>query len=156
MKTLLAAALALLGFVLVARADDESVTSGAVTATLDWSLETAEIHDARLTITRSGVSAFSRAIPKVVCDGCLLFGAGADDVKLHDLNGDAEPEVIVVGSSGGAGGCTPARVWGLPGGTPRYRQLDLGIGATGLNPDDLDRGGAREGVSHGIPLHGSV
>src|SRR4051812_1696292 len=148
MKTLLAAACA---FALiapaVARADDESVTSGAVTATLSWSGETDDIQDARLTITRNGVSAFSRAIPKVVCDGCLLFGAGADDVKLHDLNGDAEPEVIVVGSSGGSERGTPAGVWDFQGGTARYRQLAVDIGATGLNLDHLDRDGAHEIVS---------
>src|SRR4051794_28760947 len=136
MKTLLAAALALLVFVPVARADDESVTSGAVTATLSWSGDSFNTQGAKLTITRNGVSAFSQAIPKVVCDGCLLFGAGADDVKLHDLNGDAEPEVIVVGSSGGSGGCTLAGGWGFPAGTPGDPGPDVDMGAPGLHPHD--------------------
>jgi hypothetical protein len=151
MKTLLAAACA---FALiapaVARADDESVTSGAVTATLSWSGETDDIQDARLTITRNGVSAFSQAIPKVVCDGCLLFGAGADDVKLHDLNGDAEPEVIVVGSSGGSECCTLAGIWDFQAGTAGYRELDVDMGATGFNLDDLDGDGADEIVSQDV------
>src|SRR3954467_214768 len=150
MKTLLAAALALLVFVPVAPADDESVTRGAVTATLSWSGDSFNSQRAKLTITRHGVSAFSQAIPKVVCDGRLLFGAGADDVKLHDLNGDAEPEVIVVGSSGGSGGCTPAGIWDFQGGTAGYRELDVDMGATGFNLDDLDGDGADEIVSQDI------
>src|SRR3954453_21905425 len=150
MKTLLAAALALLVFVPVARADDESVTSGAVTATLSWSGDSFNTQGAKLTITRNGVSAFSQAIPKVVCDGCLLFGAGADDVKLHDLNGDAEPGGVVVGSSGGSECCPLAGIWDFQGGTAGYRELDVDMGATGFNLDDLDGDGADEIVSQDI------
>src|SRR4051812_31624096 len=108
MKTLLAAACAFLLLAPAARADEESVTSGAVTATLSWSGDTFDTQGAKLAITRGGVVAFSQAIPKVVCDSCVLAGAGADDVKINDLDGDGEPEVVVVASTGGSGCCVEA------------------------------------------------
>src|SRR3954464_5078544 len=105
MKTLLAAALALLVFVPVARADDESVTSGSVTATLSWSGDSFDTQGAKLTITGGGAVAFSQAVPKVVCDGCVLVGSGADDIRINDLDGDGEVEATDRASTGGAGGC---------------------------------------------------
>jgi hypothetical protein len=148
MKTLLAAALALLVFVPVARADDESVTSGAVTATLSWSGDSSDLQGARLEITRAGAVAFSQAIPKVLCDGCALFGAGSDDIKLNDLNGDGEPEVVVVGSSGGHGCCTLVGIWDFAGGA--YREMDIDDWTAGFNLDDLDGDGADEIVSQDV------
>jgi hypothetical protein len=148
MKTLLAAALALLVFAPVARADDESVTSGAVTATLSWSGESFNTQGAKLTITRSGAVAFSQAIPKVVCDGCVLLGSGADDVRINDLNGDGEPEVVVFGWTGGSGCCTLVGIWDFQAGS--YRELDINDLTAGFNLDDLDGDGADEIISQDV------
>jgi hypothetical protein len=148
MKTLLAAALALLVFAPVARADDESVTSGAVTATLSWSGDSFNTQGAKLTITRSGAVAFSQAIPKVVCDGCVLLGSGADDVRINDLNGDGEPEVVVFGWTGGSGCCTLVGIWDFQAGS--YRELDINDLTAGFNLDDLDGDGADEIISQDV------
>ena len=149
MKIALAAACALLLFApAMARADDESVTSGAVTATLSWSGDFSDVQGARLTITRSGAVAFSQAIPKVVCDGCSLLGAGSDDVKINDLNGDGEPEVVVVGWSGGSGCCTLVGIWDFAAGS--YREMDIDDLTAGFNLDDLDGDGSAEIVSQDV------
>jgi hypothetical protein len=150
MKTLLAAALALLVFVPVARADDESVTSGAVTATLSWGGDSFNTQGAKLTIARSGAVAFSQAIPKVVCDGCVLLGSGADDVRINDLNGDGEPEVVVFGWGGGSGCCTLVGIWDFQAGSGSYREDDINDLTAGFNLDDLDGDGADEIVSQDV------
>src|SRR3954449_10520772 len=81
---------------------DETVTSGAVSARL---------HGDTLTITRAGTVAFDRAIPDVVCDGCVL--QGSDDVQLRDLDGDGEPEAIVTAFTGGLHCCSLMGVYGF-------------------------------------------
>jgi hypothetical protein len=149
MKIALAAACALLLIgPAVARADDESVTSGAVTATLSWSGDSFNTQGAKLTITRSGAVAFSQAIPKVICDGCVLLGSGSDDVRINDLNGDGEPEVVVIGWSGGSGCCTLVGIWDFAAGT--YREMDIDDLTAGFNLDDLDGDGADEIVSQDV------
>jgi hypothetical protein len=151
MKTLLAAACALaLIAPAVARADDESVTSGAVTATLSWSGDSFNTQGAKLTITRSGAVAFSQAIPKVVCDGCVLVGSGADDIRINDLDGDGEVEVIAIASTGGSGCCINAGVWDFVPAAGSYRELDLDMVTAGFNLDDLDGDGADEIVSQDV------
>jgi hypothetical protein len=149
MKTLLAAACALaLIAPAVARADDESVTSGAVTATLSWAGDSFNTQGAKLTITRSGAVAYSQAIPKVVCDGCVLLGSGSDDVRINDLNGDGEPEVVVIGYSGGSGCCTTVGIWDFHAGA--YREMDVDELTAGFNLDDLDGDGADEIISQDV------
>ena len=149
MKIALAAACALLLLgPAVARADDESVTAGAVTATLSWSGDVSNVQGARLSITRAGAVAFSQAIPKVLCDGCTLLGAGSDDVKINDLNGDGEPEVVVVGWSGGSGCCTTVGIWDFAAGA--YREMDVDELTAGFNLDDLDGDGSAEIVSQDV------
>jgi hypothetical protein len=151
MKTLLAAACALVLIApAVARADDESVTSGAVTATLSWNGDSFDTHGAKLTITRGGAVAFSQAIPKVVCDGCVLVGSGADDIRINDLDGDGEPEVIGIASTGGSGCCINAGVWDFVPAAGSYRELDLDMVTAGFNLDDLDGDGADEIVSQDV------
>jgi hypothetical protein len=58
-----------------------------------------------------------------VCDGCRLAGAGSDDVKVADLDGDGDGGVIAVASTGGSGCCTKTGVWDFQPqpGTPTVR-----------------------------------
>lgn len=149
MKTLLAAACALVLIApAVARADDESVTSGAVTATLSWNGDSFNTQGAKLTIARSGAVAYSQAIPKVICDGCVLLGSGSDDVRINDLNGDGEPEVVVIGYTGGSGCCTTVGIWDFHAGA--YREMDVDELTAGFNLDDLDGDGADEIISQDV------
>jgi hypothetical protein len=150
MKILLAAACAFLLLAPAARADDESVTDGAVTATLSWNGDSFDTQGAKLAITRGGAVAFSQAIPNVVCDGCVLVGSGADDIKINDLDGDGEPEVIGIASTGGSGCCINAGVWDFVPATGSYRELDLDMVTAGFNLDDLDGDGADEIVSQDV------
>jgi hypothetical protein len=153
MKTILAAATVAAAFLLfgaAARADDETVTGGAVTATLSWSGDAFSARGATLTITRNGAVGFSRAIPEIVCDGCGLLGAGSDDVKIADLDGDGENEVVVVAWTGGSGCCTKAGAWDFQPQAGTYRETDLDFVTAGFNLDDLDHDGAPEIVSQDV------
>jgi hypothetical protein len=116
-------------------------------ATLSWNGDAFDTMGATLKITRNGAVGFSRAIPAVVCDGCRLAGAGSDDVKVADLDGDGETEVVVVASTGGSGCCTRAGVWDFQPQAGTYRETDLDFVTAGFNLDDLDHDGAPEIVS---------
>jgi hypothetical protein len=146
--TRLAAPTALIALVLawtmtgVALAGQESVTSGNVTATLDYGSDALNTFGATLTIARAGVTGFAAPIPKVACDGCVLVGQGADDVKVYDLDGDHEPEVMVVASTGGAECCLELGVWDWTG--TNYRETDVDLGTVGFTLDDLDHDGIPE------------
>jgi hypothetical protein len=125
-----------------ARAQSESVTSGDVTATLTWTPGgDAGVTDGRLAITRGGVVAFDAAISRVVCDGCTLPGNGAEDVKLVDLDGLGEPEVIVTAVDGC---CSQAGFYSFNAATGGYDELVNPFGSTGFNLDDLDADGRPE------------
>jgi hypothetical protein len=148
MKTILAATAA--AFLLLAGsayAGEESVTDGAVTATLSWNGDPSDLDHGALAITRDGATAFSAPIPKIACDGCRLAGGGAEDVQVRDLDADGEDEVIVVADTGGAECCTEAGVWDFVPATGTYRETDLGFVTAGFNLDDLDHDGIPEIVT---------
>ena len=109
-KTLIAALLLLLVLPAVASAESETVTSGITTATLTWTPSEFGVTDAALTITRNGVVSFNQPIPDVVCAGCTLAGNGADDVKLVNLDGLDDDEVLVTAYSGGEHCCSLAGI----------------------------------------------
>jgi len=143
MRRALAAAFAgLLLFAASAQADQEQVTSGAVTATLSWNGDAQDTMGASLAVSRNGAAVYSKAIPDVVCDGCRLTGNGADDIQVEDLDGDGEPEVIVTGYTGGAECCLLFGVWDFNAGT--YRETDVNLGTVGYNLEDLDGDGIPE------------
>jgi hypothetical protein len=107
MKSIVLAALAatLVGAA-AARADittgTETVTAGGVTATLSW--ETGEFSPAHtaLTITRDGVVAFQRRVPKLCGDdGCDRDSQDSDAFQVVDLDHDGEPEVYARSTDNG-------------------------------------------------------
>src|SRR6476661_8497934 len=110
-KSLIVVALALLVLPAAARAESETVTSGNTTATLTWTPGQFGVTDAALTITRDGVTAFNQAIPDVVCDECSLPGNGADDVKVVNLDGLDDLEVLVTSYTGGQHCCTLSGIY---------------------------------------------
>lgn len=98
-RIVLAALAATLVGAATARADittgTETATAGRVTATLSW--ETGEFSPAHtaLTITRDGVVAFQRRVPKLCGDdGCDRDSQDSDDFQVVDLDHDGEPEVF--------------------------------------------------------------
>src|ERR1043166_8064233 len=100
-KSLLIAALALLVLPAAARAETETVTSGNTTATLTWTPGQFGVTGAALTITRDGATAFNQPIADVVRDECSLPGSGAADVKVVNLDGLDDLEVLVTSYTGG-------------------------------------------------------
>src|SRR4051812_17092379 len=116
---------------------DETVTSGAISARL---------HGDTLTISRNGTVAFDRAIPKVVCDGCVL--QGADDIQVKDLDGDGDPEVIVTAFTGGMHCCSLMGIYGFNG--QAYDQLTQNWASAGFTLKDLDQDGRPEIISQDV------
>jgi hypothetical protein len=147
---LLAALAALMLMPSAALADDpgtEAITTGPVTATLSWDGDDHGVVDGRLQITRAGVSAFDAPIPDVVCDHCTLLGNGADDIKISDLEGDGEPEVVVVGYTGGIHCCTRIGIYSYNADKGAYEELDYDYGPTGFELVDIDGDGDVEILS---------
>jgi hypothetical protein len=149
-KSLIVAALALLLLPAVARAESETVTSGTTTATLTWTPAGLGVSGAALSITRNGVVAYDQPIPDVVCDGCTLPGNGADDVKLVNLDGLDDDEVVVTAFSGGMHCCSLAGFYDFDPATGGYDQLVKDFGSSGFNLDDLDRDGRPEIVTEDV------
>jgi hypothetical protein len=149
-RTLIAALVALLLLPAAARAQTETVTSGTTTATLAWTPAEFGVTGATLTITRNGAVAFSKPIPDVVCDGCTLPGNGADDVKLVNLDGLDDDEVVVTASSGGMHCCSLAGFYDFNPATGSYDPLVRDFGSSGFNLDDLDHDGRPEIVTEDV------
>jgi hypothetical protein len=148
MRWLIGALGALLLVPAASRAESESVTSGATTATLSWTGAADSVSGARLAITRSGVVAFDQAIGAIVCDGCALPGNGADDVKLVDLDGLGEPEAIVTGGQ-------VAGFYSFNATSGSYDELRVKTPA-GFNLDDLDQDGQTEVVTEDTRFKASI
>ena len=112
--------------------DAGSVThsSGQVSATLQWDRSDDDgIADARLFVVRAGVR-YDLTIADICLAGCIVVpdadirDGSASAVKVADLDGDGEPEVLVDVFSGGAHCCLTTRL--------------LTFNGTGYTPTDLD------------------
>jgi hypothetical protein len=103
-------------------AGTQTTSSGAVSATLAWQAGEGP-QKTTLTITRAGASAFSALIPNVCDDFCLRFLDEADDFQTTDLDGDGEPEVLVIGNNEDGDDCCEDNIgiyrWDAAAGTYR-------------------------------------
>jgi hypothetical protein len=109
--------------------DAGSITksAGNVSAVLEWDRADFGIANPRLAITREGTR-YDQTIVDICDVGCILVGdEGATDtsgmsmLKVADLDGDGEPEVIADTFSGGAHCCLTTRIlaWNGTGYTPK-------------------------------------
>ena len=148
-----AALLAALAVPQAASASDAgSITksSGAVAATLAWQGPTGKygygVTHPHLTITRAGAVAFDMEITDVCGVGCELVEdtpefADYSILKVADLDGDGEPEVLVDTFTGGAHCCTITRFYSYRPATgtytrdPSYNWLDTGYKLVDLDGD---------------------
>jgi hypothetical protein len=128
----------------------ETAAAGIVSAKLSWDAGEAGPANARLEITRDGAVAFARAIPKVVCEGCQLTPDSGDDLRVADLDGDGEAEVIVTSYTGGQHCCTIMGAYGLIETTGGYSELVQNWASSGFELADPDHDGAQEIVSRDI------
>jgi len=126
-----------------AAADSQRSTRGDVTAGITWTAasDSAPAHGLRVTITRAG----KRLVDDAVGDGPAIYPLHRKAVRVVDVDGDGEPEVLVDAYSGGAHCCERTRVY-------RLRRGDYGFithqwGNQVYDLRDLDGDGRREFVS---------
>jgi hypothetical protein len=125
-----------------------TAASGATSATLSWtSGEYGGVATPQLTITRAGTP-YTVSITDLCEVGCHLVAddahtaPGTSNLKVADLDGDAEPEVLVDAFSGGAHCCVSTRVLTFDGSA--YRALDLFWGDLSYTLRDADGDGRPE------------
>jgi hypothetical protein len=98
----------------------------------------------RLTIVRTGVTAYDEAVRGRGCDDrCLPLAFGGErPLKVADLSGDGEPEVVLRLHTGGAHCCFFAEVFQRLGETYDVAQRNFGDG--GVEVVDVDDDGISE------------
>jgi hypothetical protein len=124
-----------------------TVTKGNVTAALEWDGAEVGVSNPRLSVTREGAR-YDLTIVDICDVGCILVEDEAGDppgssmLKVADLDGDGEPEVLVDTFSGGAHCCLTARLltWNGTGYTP----TDVDWRDVGYRLDDADGDGRFE------------
>jgi hypothetical protein len=105
-------------------------SAGPVTATLEWDAADFGVANPRLAVIRDGTR-YDQTIVDICDVGCILVPddapadpSGTSMLKVADLDGDGEPEVLVDTFSGGAHCCLTARI--------------LTWNGTGYTPTDID------------------
>jgi hypothetical protein len=148
-SALLAGALVALAFPGAAMADNAgSVTAsgGAVQATLSWEKADYGVKNPRLVVVRAGATLYDGSPvgdPDTCSIGCIFAGTGNDaPLKVLDLGGDAEPEVLVDAFTGGAHCCVLAEILRFNG--SGYDRLETDWGSAGYKLEDLDGDGRPE------------
>lgn len=121
-------------------AGEQVASLGDVAATLSWSGGEHAVEDARLRIERAGVTEHDAGIADV-CDQCR-FEPGA--VRVVDLDGDAEPEVLVDAFTGGVHCCTVTGIYDRRPATSGYGHLVAHFGNVGYDLEDIDGDGSPE------------
>lgn len=132
---LAAAVAAALGAAVPASANDAgsvTKTDGAVSATLAWDAADFGVANPRLAVTRAGTQ-YDPAIADDCLEGCILT---TDALKVVDLDGDEEPEVLVDTFSGGAHCCLSLRLYRWTG--AGYARTSIDWGDVSYTLRDLD------------------
>jgi hypothetical protein len=149
------AVLALITTATALPAGTETVTSGAVAATLSWDAgpDGQTVDHARLTMTRGGTTVFDQAIGDVVCDACELTSVPAGehqhgDVGLFDLDHDGEPEVLVEAFTGGTECCVNVGIYDYRPQAATYERIVRSYATNDVSLQDLGHDGRLELVSH--------
>jgi streptogramin lyase len=119
---------------------------GETTATVAYTLK-GVLTDLNIRIARDGRMLFSEDVP----GGPRGFPAEADTTSLtvRDLDGDGEPEVMLLLNSGGTHCCAWSRVYGYARALDTYLPVEHRWGEDSVQPrlKDLDRNGRPEFVS---------
>ena len=103
-------------------------------------------------VDRARRGRYDLAIADICLEGCIVVPDGKDDpagtsaVKVADLDGDGEPEILVDVFSGGAHCCLTARLLTFNG--TGYTSLDIGYGDVGYVLKDADGDGRPELVGY--------
>lgn len=128
-----------------AGAATETVSSGQVSATLSYVHNTSDnsYSDMKLVIQRGGTVALDQGIASENCEyGCTavaaLYDDGSKSVKVTDLDGDGEPEVLVDLFTGGAHCCLITKIYAFDGAAATYRSLEHNFADPGYTLRDLN------------------
>lgn len=143
-------ALALLACASVASAEEQTSSRGAVTATFSFESqdEPYGFTDLWLTITRAGQVLYQDAPRAGDCEEPFCFPGGGSErhsVRVRDLDGDGEPEVLLDLFTGGAHCCLWVRIFAFDG--TRYGSLQHNFADPGYRLGDIDDDGVPELVS---------
>jgi hypothetical protein len=123
-----------------AKTTTETAQSGNVTATFTFTGSAPTIKHQRLTIVRAGQQLYNQAVTAHLCGtqcGPGAFGANASSVRVADIEGNGEPDVVLELFSGGASCCFIDQVFSYDPGTMTYskteRNFDYGAVLTKLS-----------------------
>src|SRR3954469_2143315 len=142
-------------------AGTETVTAGPVSATLAWDGGESGPKNTRLSISRAGTAVFGRAIPKVCGATCARYIADTDGFQLIDLDGDGEPEVVMIADRGECCDQTIG-IYGFDAPTGGYTELTRNMGDSTLDIKDTDGNGSNEILTNDqrfdnlVPGHSSL
>jgi hypothetical protein len=128
-------------------AKTETRTSGDVKASVTYSGKNPPFKKARLTITQAGLTIFDDNV-RMPCKPCGLQAPYNRRVmRLRDLDGDSEPEVLLEVFSGGAHCCSYSLVYRFVTFGNRYERIAQPWGNPGYFLRDLNRDGTPEFVT---------
>jgi hypothetical protein len=127
----------------------EKVSSGAVTAELSYERKRHDYSGFHVKIDRQGQTLFDGALRSGCKDEpCGVVPAnragGEDSIRLRDLDGDREPEVIVDLFTGGAHCCDVSTIYWFAEGSGKYAPLRHDWRDAGYRLQDLGRDGTVE------------
>ena len=131
----------------VALAKTETAKSGDVTATLTYKGKEPCFTPAHLTITQAGLTVFDTAVklPRGACGLVRISDRSA--MRLRDLDGDGEPEVLLSAYSGGAHCCVSVLVYRFLQFDNTYQRIPFDFGDPGYVLRDLNKDRRPEFVS---------
>jgi hypothetical protein len=138
-------ALALPSAALADDAGSVTASGGAVQATLSWQAADIGVKNPRLVVVRAGATLYDGSpVGDDRCSiGCIFAGTGADaPLKVIDLDGDSEPEVVVDAFTGGAHCCSLTVIFRFAGSA--YARVEADWGSNGYALKDLDGDGRPE------------
>ena len=132
-----------------AKLKTETATGGAVQAVLTYNVKSQlifDVTDTHLTITRNGATVLDTNVPEP-CNGCGVAPAGAGggsakSLRIADLDGDGEPEVLLDIYTGGAHCCLDTWIYRFTGSS--YTGTPALWGDVGYTLKDLDGDGVPE------------
>ena len=125
----------------------ETASGGAVRAELSYTkVSDTEVRDLRLKLVRAGTTVLDGRL-RLNCPDCGAVPVkvvGLRSLRVRDLDGDGEPEVLVDLYTGGAHCCFVTAFYRYDPSGPRYARSEHDFGDAGFTLRDLDRDGVPE------------